>query len=341
MKVLVTGGAGYIGSTICTALIEAGHIPIILDSLVTGSKAFTIGRIFYHGDIADQELVKNIFKEHPDIECMIHCAAIIIVPESVEKPFEYYVENVAKSMILFKQVSELGCKHIVFSSSASIYDDAENFVVTEESKINARSPYARTKQMIEMVLEDYCKAYGTKGIALRYFNPIGADPKLRTGNQIPNPSHVLGNLVQVATGKKAVFSLTGTNWKTRDGSGIRDYIHIWDLARAHVKAIEAFEEAFEKEQKKSGFIAINVGTGSGVTVKELVTAFEKVFGKIINKQEVESRPGDVAGAYAAVDKAYRLLNWKAELSIEEGIKNALEWEQVRDYVIGQVEEEIS
>lgn len=339
MKVLVTGGAGYIGSTVCSALIEAGHIPVILDSLVTGNRAFTEGRIFYQGDIADRNLIKRIFKEQPDITCMIHCAAIIIVPESVENPFEYYTENVGKSMVLLKQVHELGCKQIVFSSSASIYDDSEDFVVTETSKINARSPYARTKQMIEMILQDYCKAYGTKGIALRYFNPIGADPKLRTGNQLPNPSHVLGNLVQVATGKKEMFYLTGTSWPTRDGSGIRDYIHVWDLARAHVKAIESFERVFEMETE-TGFMAINIGTGSGVTVKELVAAFEKVYGTKINKQEVESRPGDVAGAYANVDRAWRLLGWKAQLSIEEGIKHALAWDEIRDQILVNIEEKI-
>jgi len=249
MKVLVTGGAGYIGSTTCSALIEAGHTPVILDSLVNGRIEFTKGRIFYHGDIADTELVRQIFADHPDIEACIHFAALIVVPESVAEPYKYYHENVVKSLELFKTLDELGCHRLIFSSSASIYGNSatDNYMVTEECPKDPSSPYARTKVMMEMVMEDMCRATSLKGIALRYFNPIGADPAMRTGAYDPNPTHVLGAMVNVALGKKEVFSLTGVNWPTRDGSGIRDYIHVWDLARAHVCAVEKFDSAMETE----------------------------------------------------------------------------------------------
>lgn len=332
MKVLVTGGAGYIGSTICSALIDKGHTPIILDSLITGRVEFTKNKIFYKGDIADKELLTKIFKENPEIEYVVHCAALIIVPESVEHPFEYYRENVAKSLELFNNLHSLGCKNIIFSSSASIYDDVDGFMVTEKSPLNPRSPYARTKYMMEMILKDFCNAYGMKGIALRYFNPIGADPSMRSGVHIQFPSHVLGKLVEVALGISPAFYITGTNYSTRDGSGIRDYIHVWDLAQAHVKAIESFNDAFNKAGNPN-YLVINLGTGSGVTVKELVAAFEKVYNQTINKKEVEPRLGDVPGAYANADTALRLLNWKALKSIEEGISDALKWGKVRENII--------
>ena len=196
MKVLITGGAGYIGSTIASALEDSGHTPVILDSLITGKREFTRGRSFYEGDIADSALLERIFKEHPDIYAGIHCAALIIVPESTAKPYEYYQDNVAKSLELFRALSDLGCKRLVFSSSASIYDVVPGFMVTEAAPLNPSSPYARTKYMMEMILRDFCAAYGMRGIALRYFNPIGADPKMRTGLHVDSPIHILGRLVR-------------------------------------------------------------------------------------------------------------------------------------------------
>ncbi|HEY8463438.1 MAG TPA: UDP-glucose 4-epimerase GalE [Bacillota bacterium] len=334
MKVLVTGGAGYIGSTVCSALLDHGHQPVILDSLITGRAEFVKDRIFYQGDIADRNLLEKIFTEHPDIRYTIHFAALIQVPESVIKPFEYYYENVAKSLLLFKNLNELNCKNVIFSSSASIYDDVPGFMVTEESPLNPRSPYARTKYMMEMVLKDFCSAYGMKGIALRYFNPIGADPKLRSGIYAQFPSHVLGKLVNVALGKEPVFKITGTNWNTRDGSGIRDYIHVWDLAMAHLKALEQFDTIFTSpDGAAQPYQVINLGSGTGVTVKELVAAFEKVYGRTINKIEAPPRDGDVAGAYANADRAARLLGWKTELSIEDGIADALRWGEIRNSIL--------
>jgi UDP-glucose 4-epimerase len=334
MKVLVTGGAGYIGSTVCSALEDNGHTPIILDSLVVGREEFTKGKIFYKGDIADKGLLEKIFAENPEIQCTIHMAALAVVPESVEKPYEYYHENVFKSIELFKNLNSLGCKDIVFSSSASIYDDVEGFMVSENSPVRPRSPYARTKYIMEMVLEDFCEAYGMRGIALRYFNPIGADPELRSGAHIQFPSHILGKLLDAASEEGSVFKITGTNWDTRDGSAIRDYIHVWDLAIAHVKAVENFDRAFNlSKDKKSSYLVINLGTGTGVTVKELVEAFENVIGRQINKENAEPRLGDVAGAFANACKAKELIQWDTSYTLEDGIRHAMKWDEIRKNII--------
>jgi len=335
MKILITGGAGYIGSTIASALADAGHTPILLDSLITGREEFAKLHTFYHADIADQDAVRQIFEDHPDIYATIHCAALIVVPESVEKPYEYYTENVVKSMRFFKQLADLGHHRVVFSSSAAIYDVVPGFMVREDSPLMPLSPYSRTKYMMEMVLKDFCKAYGLNAIALRYFNPIGADPKMRAQVHIQYPSHLIGKLVSVALGHEEVFNLTGVDWPTRDGSGLRDYIHVWDLAQAHLKAVENFEKAITQGAEEEGlpYIVINLGSGNGVTVKEFVAAFEKVYGQKVPVAIKPPRPGDVAGAYANADRAEKLLGWKAELSIEEGIRDALKWGKVRDTII--------
>jgi UDP-glucose 4-epimerase len=334
VKVLVTGGAGYIGSTVCSALLDSGHTPVILDSLVTGQEVFTRGRIFYKGDIADSGVLERLFDEHPDIKLVVHCAALIVVPESMEKPYEYYRENVSKSTEFFKILVERGIEGVVFSSSASIYSVVDNFKVTESSPLSPQSPYARTKFMMEMVLQDFASAYGLKGIALRYFNPIGADPTLRSGIHVREPSHVVGKLVDCARGKLAKFEVTGVDWPTRDGSGLRDYIHVWDLAQAHVAAVEKFEAIFQGRTQNNFYEVINLGTGQGVTVKELLAAFERVFGKTLNKGEAPARPGDNAGSYASCEKAAKLLGWNAGKSIDEGIKDALRWGEMRRTVLG-------
>ncbi|MEA4811567.1 MAG: UDP-glucose 4-epimerase GalE [Anaerolineaceae bacterium] len=342
MKVLITGGAGYIGSTIASALEDAGHTPVVMDSLITGPKEFVRGRIFYKADIADRKALKQIFEEHPDIFATIHCAALIVVPDSVASPYDYYVDNVVKSMELFKNLAELGYPRIVFSSSASIYDVVPNFMVNEDSPLKPLSPYARTKYMMEMILKDFCRAYGLKAIALRYFNPIGADPKMRTGLHVKNPSHLIGKLVQVAMGKEEIFHLTGVEWPTRDGSGIRDYLHVWDLAQAHVKAVLNFDKAVEEGRNDDvNYTVINLGSQNGVTVKEFVQAFEKVYGKRVPLKIMPPRPGDVAGAFANADKAGRLLGWKVEKSTEDGIRDALHWGEIRETILTRLKSKIT
>ena len=335
MKILITGGAGYIGSTIASALEDAGHTPVILDSLITGRAEFTRGRAFYHGDIADVALLQRIFREHPDIYATIHCAALIVVPDSTARPYEYYTENVSKSLVLFKTLRDLGCPRVVFSSSASLYDLVPGFMVTEDAPLKPGSPYARTKYMMEMILRDFCAAYGMQGIALRYFNPIGADPQLRSGLPLKEPSLVVGRMVMVAQGLLPEFLITGTDYPTPDGTGVRDYIHVWDLAQAHVAAVLDFDGAFARAgNPPDNYLVINLGTGKGVTVREILTAFEKVYGQQINKREAPRRPGDAAGAYANADTAKRLLGWETHLSIEDGIRDALRWGDKRKEVLG-------
>jgi UDP-glucose 4-epimerase len=331
-RVLVTGGAGYIGSTVCSALIDAGWTPIILDNLSQGRKEFTEGRVFYQGDIGDRSLLRRIVNDHGPLHSAIHCAALIVVPESVQNPEAYYRENVSKSVELFAGLRDVGCTRIVFSSSASLYDVVDGFMVSETSPVKPSSPYARTKYVMEMILQDFCAAYGLKAIALRYFNPIGADPKMRSGAYVPMPTHVLGRLVSVAQGLIPMFEVTGTNWPTRDGSGIRDYIHVWDLAQAHVKSVIQFDDVFKMKPTELGqpdnYRVMNLGTGRGVTVRELVAAFESVMGAPVNKKDSEPRPGDVAGSFASCDLVKSLIGWKAELPIEQGIRDALAWSKL-------------
>jgi UDP-glucose 4-epimerase len=332
MKVLVTGGAGYIGSITAKALEEAGHVPVILDSLLTGPQVFVRDRIFYEGDIADRALVARIVEEHPDLDATIHMAARIVVPESVALPYEYYRDNVAKSLELFDQLQQLGKQRVLFSSSASLYAVKPDFEVREGDPLDPTSPYARTKRMMEQVLEDMAAATELRAIILRYFNPIGSDPDLESGIYAKEPSHVLGQLVMAARGQKDAFTITGTDHPTRDGTGIRDYIHVWDVAKAHVRAVERFDEVIAAAGEPS--VVINIGTGSGVTVRELVAAFESVFGREVPVREAAPRPGDAVGAFANVDKARELLDWQSELSLEEAIASALAWGEKRQEILG-------
>ena len=229
----------------------------MLDSLLTGPQVFVRDRIFYEGDIADRALVRRIVDEHPDLDATIHMAARIVVPESVEKPYEYYRDNVAKSLELFDQLEQLGKPRVLFSSSASLYAVKESFEVTEDDPLAPASPYARTKRMMEQVLEDMAAATDLRAIILRYFNPIGSDPDLESGIYAKEPSHVLGQLVMAARGQKDAFTITGTDHPTRDGTGIRDYIHVWDLARAHVRAVERFDDVLAAAGAPS--VVINIG----------------------------------------------------------------------------------
>ena len=332
MKILITGGAGFIGSTTAKALEDAGHTPVILDSLLNGPLAFVRDRIFYEGDIADRDLLARIVEEHPDIDATIHMAARIVVPESVEKPYEYYRDNVAKSLELFDQLVRLGKPRVLFSSSASLYAIKDDFEVTEDDPLDPTSPYARTKRMIEQVLGDIAVATDLRAIILRYFNPIGSDPDLETGIYAKEPSHVLGQLVMAARGQKPSFTITGTEHPTRDGTGIRDYIHVWDLARAHVRAVERFDQVLAVVGEPS--VVINVGRGDGVTVRELVAAFERVFGHDVPITEAPPRPGDAVGAFANVDRSAELLDWRTELTTDDAIASALAWGEKRHEVLG-------
>lgn len=332
MKVLVTGGAGYIGSTTAKALEDAGHVPVILDSLLTGPRAFVRDRIFYEGDVADRELLRRVVADHPDLDCTIHMAARIVVPESVAEPYAYYRDNVAKSLELFDELETLGKPRVVFSSSASLYATVEGFEVTEESPLAPGSPYARTKLMMEQVLADIAAAGDLRAVILRYFNPIGSDPDLQSGVYAKEPSHVLGQLTMAALGQRDAFTITGTDLPTRDGTGIRDYVHVWDLALAHVAAVEQFDRALDSARGPS--TVLNLGTGQGVTVRELLATFESVFGRPVPTREAPPRPGDVVGAYANVDRARDVLGWSSRLSVADGIESALAWMNRRRDILG-------
>ncbi|MEU7893128.1 UDP-glucose 4-epimerase GalE [Nonomuraea sp. NPDC049152] len=325
MKVLISGGAGYIGSTVASACLDAGITPVILDNLVTGRSEFAKGRAFYEGDIADGALVDRVFAEHPDIEAVVHCAALIVVPDSVADPVGYYRANVAKSLDFVSHLLRNGCQKMIFSSSASIYETGADFTVDEASGLAPQSPYARTKAVCEAMFADISATQPIRILSLRYFNPIGADPKMRTGLQLRRPSHALGKMIE-AWDEGKPFQITGTTWPTRDGSGIRDYIHVWDLATAHVAALERFDTFTED--------VINLGTGTGTTVRELATAFNEVADRPIEVVETGPRPGDVAGAYTRTDLARRLLGWQARHSVAEGIAHSLQWARLREEILG-------
>jgi UDP-glucose 4-epimerase len=286
MKILVTGGAGYVGSITCRALEEAGHTPVVLDSLLMGRPDFVGERAFYEGDIADRDLLARIVDEHPDVACTIHMAARIV----------------------------------------------EGFEVDEASPVEPTSPYARTKRTIEMVLEDMARGTDLRSITLRYFNPIGSDPDLTTGLYDREPSHLTGQLVLSASGAKEASRSPAPSTPTRDGTGSRDHIHVGDLARAHVAAVERFDDVLAEVGAPSTIL--NIGTGEGVTVRELLRSFETVYGGTVRTREAGPRPGDAVGADANVDKARTLLGRSSELTLEDGIASALAWGRRRPEVLG-------
>jgi UDP-glucose 4-epimerase len=326
MKVLIAGGAGYIGSTIASACADVGISPVILDSLVTGRREFTAGRAFYPGDIADGPLIDRIFAEHPDIYAVIHGAALIVVPDSVADPVGYYRANVAKSLDFVAHLLRNGCRRLIFSSSASIYQAAQDLTVDEDSPLGPQSPYARTKAVCEAMFADIAAARLLRVLSLRYFNPIGADPKMRTGLPGRRPTHALGKMIQ-AYEDGVPFLITGTDWPTRDGSGLRDYIHVWDLAAAHVAALTRFDAM------PGPATVINIGTGAGTTVLELLGAFNRVADHPVEAHAAERRPGDTVGAYTRTDRAQRLLGWRPQYDVTAGIRHSLQWAAIRDAVL--------
>lgn len=330
MRILITGGAGYIGSTIASAALDAGHEVVVIDDLSEGRAEFCAGRTFYRGDIGDPALLDRVFGEN-DIDAVVHCAAHIVVPESVAQPLRYYENNVGKTLDLLTGMLRNGVHDIVFSSSASVYaDPTDGFTVDEDHPTTADCPYAYTKLMMEQVLKDTSLATPLRPVILRYFNPLGADPSLRSGQQRPHPTNVLGRMLD-AWAEGGTFTITGCDWDTPDGTGIRDYIHVWDLARAHVAALERLPELVTDEQPHQ---VINIGTGRPMSVRELTEAFQQATGTPLRIAEGPARPGDVIGAYARTDKAAELLGWHAELSVADGIRDALAWLPRRREMLG-------
>jgi UDP-glucose 4-epimerase len=328
VKVLITGGAGYIGSTIASACSDAGHSPIVLDNLSTGLRMFADRFPFYEGDIADGPLVRKIFTDHRHIGAVIHCAASTIVTDSVDKPLSYYRNNIAKTIDLLGHLHSVGCGRMIFSSSAAIYAATSDGTVHEDSPRSSSSPYSRTKRIVETVLRDICATGSLTAISLRYFNPVGADPKLRSGPVSTRQGNVLQQLLN-AYDAGTVFTINGVDWPTKDGTAIRDYVHVWDVAQAHVAALTRMATT-----PVGTYNVINIGSGEGRTVRELVTAFQRATGAQLDVREGPRRPGDLVGAYAQITAANSLLNWYPQQTLKQAIEHAIQWHAINYAIPG-------
>ncbi|MCC0785047.1 UDP-glucose 4-epimerase GalE [Clostridioides sp. ES-S-0108-01] len=330
MAVLVAGGAGYIGSHTAIELLESGYEVVIVDNL-SNSNSIVVDRIkelskkpvkFYNIDIRNKNEMHVVFKEN-NIESIIHFAALKAVGESVEKPIEYYSNNLISTLNLFELMREYGVKKFVFSSSATVYGDPHTCPILEDFPLSVTNPYGRTKLMIEQMLVDISKADKSLDIALlRYFNPVGAHKSGRIGEE-PNgvPNNLMPYITKIAVGKLKELSVYGNDYPTHDGTGVRDYIHVLDLAAGHVKALQKLEE-------HPGLVVYNLGTGKGYSVLDLVKAFSKASGKEIPYKIVGRRAGDVAMCYADSSKAEKELGWKAKYELEEMCQDSWRWQSM-------------
>ena len=337
-KILVTGGAGYIGSHTCIALHEAGYDVVVYDNLSNSSRE-AINRVsslidqpieFIEGDIRDTELLRQVFTEHPFFG-VIHFAGLKAVGESVAKPLLYYNNNVSGTITLLEAMAEANVKNLVFSSSATVYGDPEVLPIDEISPRSCTNPYGQSKLTVEHILEDLAATNdGWNLIPLRYFNPVGAHPSGQIGedpNDIPN--NLMPYISQVAVGKLKKLSIFGNDYPTVDGTGVRDFIHVTDLAQGHVAALNYLQKRVGQDKYSSiGFLPINLGTGKGTSVLELVTAFSEVSGQDIHYQFAARRAGDIASCYASADKAKDLLGWEAKLSITEMCQDTWRWQSM-------------
>jgi UDP-glucose 4-epimerase len=333
MKVLVTGGTGFIGSHTVVELVQAGYDVVAIDNFENSSQK-VVAQIetitgkpltFIQADIRQKEQLSNVFASHPDIKAVIHFAAYKAVGESVQKPLAYYENNIGGTVNLVEAMQQAGVRQLVFSSSCTVYGDVtpDALPITEYSPVvKANSPYGNTKKICEELLQDIARTGATQVVALRYFNPIGAHDSALIG-ELPMgvPNNLVPFITQTAIGKRQKLTIFGNDYPTRDGSCIRDYIHVVDLAKAHVKAIEY------GLQTNTPFEVFNIGTGNGNTVLEVVKTFEKVSGKPLQYQIGQRREGDVVQIYASCDKAEKELKWKAERSLENALETAWKWEQ--------------
>ncbi len=328
MKILVTGGAGYIGSHTVVELLDAGYEVVVVDNL-SNSKQESLRRVeeltgksvsFYKVDLLNEVGLNSVFSEHK-VDSVIHFAGLKAVGESVEKPLMYYENNLAGTAVLCKVMARHGVKDIVFSSSCTVYGEPASVPITEDFPTMAYSPYGRTKWMIEMMLQDlYASDNEWNIILLRYFNPVGAHKSGRIGED-PNgiPNNLVPFITQVAVGKLPYLRVFGNDYPTRDGTCIRDYIHVVDLALGHLKAIDKLAE-------NPGAVAYNLGTGNGSTVLEVKAACERAFGKEVPYEIAGRRAGDITAAYANPQKALDELGWKAELSLDEMCADSWRWQ---------------
>ncbi|WP_335965043.1 UDP-glucose 4-epimerase GalE [Galbibacter sp. PAP.153] len=334
MKILVTGGLGFIGSHTVVELQNKGFEVIVIDNLsnssldvldgitaITGKKP-----LFQKLDLREKNDVSAFFKEHTNIAGVIHFAASKAVGESVEKPLLYYENNISTLVYLLKELATKENAPFIFSSSCTVYGQADKLPITEDAPVKkAESPYGNTKQIGEEIIQDTCKVHQTiKAISLRYFNPIGAHESANIGElPIGVPQNLVPFITQTGVGIREQLSVFGDDYPTEDGTCIRDYIHVVDLAKAHVVALERLIE----NKNKSNYEVFNVGTGTGSSVLEVINSFEKVAGKPLNYKIVNRRPGDVIAAYADTAKANDELGWKAKSSLDEAMDSAWKWEQ--------------
>lgn len=328
MKVLVTGGTGYIGSHTCIQLLEAGHTPVILDNLCNSKKA-VLSKIklvagqepeFVQADIRDKQALLEVLKQH-DIEAVIHFAGLKAVGESVEKPLEYYDNNVNGTLVLVDAMREVGVKTLIFSSSATVYGDPASVPITEDFPTSATNPYGRSKLMVEECLTDFQKANSDWSITLlRYFNPVGAHQSGELGEDPQGiPNNLMPYISQVAVGRREFVSVFGNDYPTKDGTGVRDYIHVVDLADGHLAALN-------KVGSKQGVHIYNLGTGNGYSVLDMIHAFEKASGQEIPFKFTERRVGDIAECWADAYRAGKNLEWTANRTLEMMVEDSWCWQ---------------
>ena len=328
MKILVTGGIGYIGSHTCVELLKQGMEVVVFDNLYN-AKIDVVDKIkeitgkeitFYQADMRDKESMRPIFEENK-IDAVIHFAGLKAVGESVEKPLLYYQNNITGTLNLCELMKEYDCKKMIFSSSATVYGAPKTVPIKEDFPLHTTNPYGTTKLMLEQILTDFCKADPDwHVILLRYFNPIGAHESGLIGES-PNgiPNNLMPYITQVAIGKLPYLRVFGDDYDTPDGTGVRDYIHVVDLAKGHVNAVEAI-------MQKSGVSIYNLGTGIGYSVLDIVKAFEKANGITIPYQIQGRRAGDIAVCYANAQKAYEELGWKAEYDLDDMCRDTWAWQ---------------
>ena len=328
MNILVTGGAGYIGSHTCVELLQGGFEIIVVDNLCN-SKEESLHRVqeitgkkltFYRVNLLDRDHLEQVFENHP-IQAVIHFAGLKAMGESVNIPLEYFHNNVSGTLILLQAMKKYNVRNIVFSSTAGVYGEAKIVPITEEFPVSVLNPYSRTKLMIEDILRDLYTAESGWNIALlRYFNPVGAHPSGRIGED-PNgiPNNLMPYVAQVAVGKRPFVRVWGNDYPTPDGTGVRDYIHVMDLANGHVKALE-------KLNMNPGLVTYNLGSGRGYSVMEVIAAFEKACCHKIPYQIMDRRPGDATISYADPTKANRELNWYAQKTLEDMCMDAWRWQ---------------
>ena len=328
MSILITGGAGFIGSHTAVEFLNAGYDVVVADNYCNSSpkaleriKEIT-GKDFraYEVDLCDKASLEKVFIENSDIDSAIHFAGLKAVGESVQKPGMYYYNNLVSTLNLVELLAKYGAKRIVFSSSATVYGSPKTVPIREDFPLSTTNPYGETKLMIERILKDVWVSDNDWSVSiLRYFNPIGAHKSGLIGEDPKGiPNNLLPYVAKVAAGKLPYLSVFGNDYDTKDGTGVRDYIHVVDLAKAHLRALE-------RAEKVTGVEHFNVGTGTGYSVLEIVKAYEKATGLTVNYKIVDRRPGDIATCYADPKKAYELLGWRAENGIEDMCRDLANW----------------